>query len=106
MVKLARADQLIGLHLAIECARQCLVLGMLMRDSGLPAATWADLPATVGRVTMPGDIASGLWAIEQSAAIFEAHLRAAGHGQTLDARPLQEMIVKLRDLRKMGEVRS
>ena len=106
VVKLARADQLVGLHLAIEGARHCLVLGMLMRDSGLPAATWADLPAQVGRLTMPGDVASGLSAIEQSAAIFEAHLRAARHGRTLDARPLEEMIVKLRDLRRTGEVRS
>ena len=106
VVKLARDDQLVGLHLAIECARHCLVLGMLMRDSGLPAPTWDDLPAQVGRLTMPGDLASGLLAIEQSAAIFEAHLRAARHGRTLDARPLEEMIAKLRDLRGTGEVRS
>ena len=106
VVKLARADQLIGLHLAIECARHCLVLGMLMRESGLPPAAWAGLPAQVGRVTMPGDITSGLSAIQQSAAIFDACLQAARPGQTLDARPLQKMIAELRDLSRTGEARS
>ena len=106
VVKLARADELIGLHLALECPRYCLVLGMLMRDAGLPATIWGELPAEIGRVTMPGEVASALSAIEQSAAIFEAHLRAAYQDRTLDARPLQQMIAKLRDLRGTGEVRN
>lgn len=95
VVKLARADDLVGLHLAIECARLCLVLGMLMRDTALPPGTWDDLPMDVGRVGMPADVGSALSSIEECARIFEAHLRAANSGRTLDAFPLEQMIAKL-----------
>jgi hypothetical protein len=96
VVKLARTDDLIGLHLTIECARLCLVLGMLMRDGALPPETWSDLPMMVGRVAMPDDIASALLCIEQCAGIFEVHLRTAKYVQTLDAGPLEQMIARLR----------
>jgi hypothetical protein len=96
VAKLARADNLVGLHLAIECARFCLVLGMLMRDDARPSGTWDDLPMELGRMTMPADVASALSGIEQCARIFETHLRAANYTQTLDAYPLEQMIAKLR----------
>jgi Streptomycin adenylyltransferase len=109
VVKLARGDELIGHHLAIECPRLCLVLGMLMRDAGVSASDWASLPAEVGQVEMPGDPNSALSAIEMSATIFEAHLHAAGYGQTLDPGPLGVMIAQLRaeiGLKGTGAARS
>jgi hypothetical protein len=102
VVKLARDDELIGLHLALECARYCLVLGMLMRDAGLPATVWGELPAIVGGVPMPGDVASGLTAIERSAVVFDMHLRAAYGDRTLDAGLIQQMIAELRGLQGNG----
>jgi hypothetical protein len=96
VVKLARADDLIGSHLALECARLCLVLGMLMRDAGLPAATWSNLPSEVGQVKMPRDARSALVGIEKWAAIFDAHLHAGHYSLTLDPSPLEGMIAQLR----------
>ncbi len=96
VVKLARRDELIGLHLAIECTRLCLVLGMLMRDDGLPSSAWDNLPAKIGEVAMPHDVESGLVAIEQAAIIFEAHLRLANDDHALEPGPLHEMARRLR----------
>jgi Streptomycin adenylyltransferase len=106
VVKLARGDELIGIHLAIECARYCLVLGMLLRDGRWPTAMWSELPRDVGGVAMPGDVGSALSTIEQCVVIFDAHLHAAYHDRALDAGPVLQMIAELRDLRGTGWVRS
>jgi hypothetical protein len=96
VVKLARTDDLVGLHLALECVRSCLVLGMLMRDAGMDAALWADLPARLAGVNIPSDTGSALFALEEWAAIFEARLHTADIGKTLETAPLEQMISKLR----------
>jgi hypothetical protein len=96
VVKLARGDELIGLHLAIECARCCLVLGMLMRDAGLPSSLWSDLPGAIGVVPMPSDPGSSLRAIEASTALFETYLRRLSGDYQIDPGPLEQMIKQLR----------
>ena len=95
VVKLARADLLVGLHLTIECVRLVLVLAMIMRDDALPPVLWADVPETIRTMPTPGEVATALLVIEQSAAIFDGHIQA-GYRRRLEGGPLEQLIARLR----------
>ena len=96
VVKLARADELIGLHLALECVRLCLVVGMVLRDEGAPEQEWSGLPQAVGSVKMPGGTSSALSMIEQSAVVFQSYLHRARESLDLDVEPLETLVGQLR----------